>query len=236
MVAKVAQDLLTTHDDGPQRTFLEAASQEILDAFTDTFGIYVACFCEDDDLLSQWRGYPAEGGGYALGFDPHPMRSGTGLRLRRIAYDLDEQAEWVREVLDFLASWLSQLEGRRPVLEYACQVALHETVHLLSECLFCFKHPGFGEEKEWRLVSVTLSGQYPPYAPLHFRVSPWTVVPYLELRPNGKPPGEVGPLPIVDAVVGPNSHPQVAHGALRQLLAANGYDVNPRNSSIPLRV
>lgn len=141
-----------------------------------------------------------------------------------------------REVLDFLASWLSQLEGGQPMLDYAIQVALQETFHLLSECLFCFKDPGFREEKEWRLVSVTLSGQHPPHAPLRFRVSPWAVVPYLELRPNGKPPGEVGLLPIVDAVVGPNPHPQVAQSALSQLLAANGYDVNARNSSIPLRV
>lgn len=94
VVARVARDLLRTHAAGSQKTFLEAASLQILDAFVATFGIYVACFCEDDDLLSQWRGYRAGRGGYALGFDPHPMRSGTGLRLRRIAYNFDEQAEW----------------------------------------------------------------------------------------------------------------------------------------------
>jgi hypothetical protein len=30
--------------------------------------VYITCFCEDGDLLSQWRGY-ADPGGYAIGFD-----------------------------------------------------------------------------------------------------------------------------------------------------------------------
>jgi hypothetical protein len=31
--------------------------------------ICVACFCEDGDLLSQWRGYSGRGYGYSLGFN-----------------------------------------------------------------------------------------------------------------------------------------------------------------------
>ncbi len=36
--------------------------------------VYVACFCEDDNLLSQWRAY-GQAGGYSLGFR---MASGRG--------------------------------------------------------------------------------------------------------------------------------------------------------------
>jgi hypothetical protein len=30
--------------------------------------IFAACFCEDGDLLSQWRGYSESGGGASIGF------------------------------------------------------------------------------------------------------------------------------------------------------------------------
>src|SRR3569623_156181 len=30
--------------------------------------VFVTCFCEDPDLLSMWRSYSAQGGGFCLGF------------------------------------------------------------------------------------------------------------------------------------------------------------------------
>jgi hypothetical protein len=32
------------------------------------YDVYLVCFCENGDQLSQWRGYPSTGGGYAIGF------------------------------------------------------------------------------------------------------------------------------------------------------------------------
>jgi hypothetical protein len=32
--------------------------------------VYIACFSEKRDLLSQWRGYGANGEGYVIGIDP----------------------------------------------------------------------------------------------------------------------------------------------------------------------
>ena len=68
---------------------------------------YICCFCEDGDLLSQWRGYGAVGGGYSLGF----LASRLGLTayrtlespepvLRRVVYNGKQQRRiidrWVR--------------------------------------------------------------------------------------------------------------------------------------------
>src|SRR5260370_11711331 len=33
-------------------------------------GVYICCFCEKDNLLSQWRGYGANGSGVSLQFAP----------------------------------------------------------------------------------------------------------------------------------------------------------------------
>src|SRR5208283_106971 len=49
----------------PESEFLDVASK---------WGMYVSCFCAEGDLLSQWRGYGAQGGGFALGFDRLRLR------------------------------------------------------------------------------------------------------------------------------------------------------------------
>src|ERR1700730_1271189 len=58
--------LSTLEDDtmGPESGFILPGVVEHLTA--ETFRVHVVCFCEDGDLLSQWRGYGADGG-YAVG-------------------------------------------------------------------------------------------------------------------------------------------------------------------------
>ena len=41
--------------------------------------IYVASFCESDDMLSQWRGYGNRGGGYSIGFKVNKSIIKTGI-------------------------------------------------------------------------------------------------------------------------------------------------------------
>src|SRR5271154_3613127 len=42
---------------------------EQFDGLLEYFGAVGVCLSEDGDLLSQWRGYAADGGGIAIGFD-----------------------------------------------------------------------------------------------------------------------------------------------------------------------
>src|SRR4030095_10743470 len=46
---------------------LEQCITNWLDDYENNARVYVSCFCKDGDLLSQWRGYGAYGGGYAVG-------------------------------------------------------------------------------------------------------------------------------------------------------------------------
>ena len=65
-------------------TVRKGAAQEIRDSLfywldvvqtTDKFKTpYLACFCDRDNLLSQWREYGAGGDGFALGFDKQLTR------------------------------------------------------------------------------------------------------------------------------------------------------------------
>jgi hypothetical protein len=72
--------------------------------------IYLTCFCEEDNLLSQWRGY-GQSGGYSVGFRVlsegivcglKPEPSGYSARCVKVEYDRGEQLRRILELLDFL--------------------------------------------------------------------------------------------------------------------------------------
>ncbi len=80
-------------------THLPTWTESLLKTFEDKGDAYMSCFCTKGDLLSQWRGYGATGGGYALGFDARQIsipRSG-GVRLLRVIYKPKDQKEIVRD-------------------------------------------------------------------------------------------------------------------------------------------
>lgn len=232
VILETADKLKSDFKSDAALAFLAAASDGLLNGSTGTQDIYVSCFCADGDQLSQWRGY----GGYALGFDPGRLGATPRLALRRVVYDRAVQEDFVREVLEFCARWLEGTTGRPP-FDHACVVALQATKHTLSEPAFCFKHSGFAEEKEWRLVHRVMGGEHLAHAPLLFRPETNGVVPYVELRPNGQQLEIDALLPISDLVVGPNPHPQLALTATQQMLDSTGLPgVIARSSGIPLRV
>jgi hypothetical protein len=113
--------------------------------------VYIACFCEEGDLLSQWRAYASRGQGFALGFDPRRLMTvvatnpelGRSTKFFRVIYDLAQQQRWVDLAIGKLIAAL-RVNSETNVLN---QVPL-----VFSEMAFAFKHPSFQEEKEWRLV------------------------------------------------------------------------------------
>ena len=130
---------------------------------------FVVCFCENGDLLSQWRGYGSEGPAYALGLDLHPLVTMRSLPaasvLRRVIYDREEQEKLVREAVQ---SWLSavdeELQGRTDDEGIYPYPALGVLQRMLFEMHLCFKNPAFEEEQEWRLIKVVDAAEEARYA------------------------------------------------------------------------
>jgi hypothetical protein len=122
---------------------------------------FVACFCEEEDLLSQWRGYRAGEAGYSLGFDlslqARVAQLPPNTYLRKVIYDRDEQRRSVVNVVNVWVrtaeSLLAATRGLRPedLFPYPAIWALQES---LAQHHLCFKHPGFAEEREWRLIKL----------------------------------------------------------------------------------
>ncbi|MET9575665.1 DUF2971 domain-containing protein [Streptomyces massasporeus] len=171
-----------------------------------TLRVYTTCFCEDGDLLSQWRAYGGAGG-YAIGFRTdelvHLSESVDECRFDKVSYGF-------REAI-----------GRGWLPEYIqANLALDDYLNALT----MVKHPAFREEQEWRLMLAGRRGG----TGLSFRVSPVGLVPYVSLPFSGNAIDKV--------IVGPGQYSaERAKGVRRLLDSLKMFHVSVEVSLSPLR-
>lgn len=112
---------------------------------------YLACFSEEGDLLSQWRGYADDAGGVAIGFSllelgiseklPCTSVENTDtLGLQRCIYDKEKQERFINLIFEIE-------EEPYDVLSI---------VDKLKKMSYLYKNHGFSEEKEWRIIHTPL--------------------------------------------------------------------------------
>ncbi len=202
---------------------------------------YVACFCERDNLLSQWRAY-SQSGGYAIVFPLKELRGGAltvsehhHTELHRVIYDRQIQILLLQLVLDDLISvlnqesvlqlWKSYGAAEKYLFSSSFNIFLQTTA--LTE-IVRFKNPSFEEEREWRLT--VLPGSFKrndqEVQQLRFRTAKGNIVPYLELRPK-----TVTLLPIQSVRYGPTLKQKQAVNALSLLFQQKGYPKIPFNGA-----
>jgi hypothetical protein len=241
-IASDPEQKLRRHIQGITRMLEPWPSEQVREA------IYVACFCEDGDLLSQWRGYGTAG--VSLGFLPEQLeslprppkpiltkqqveRGGVWLgdlddsfrpRFVKVHYG-DPKPEHFDEFAQSVVA-----EARRRV-ERTETGGLHGNVQTDFVALVArFKDPAFEEEREHRLV---LNGSVHTSSLDRFRVGPLGPVPYAEI-----------PVDLDQSlrwiVIGP---PRASHDgrekAILRLLKHHDldglHDVNVSHSEIPFR-
>lgn len=174
--------------------------------------VFVACFCEEGDLLSQWRGYAA-GSGFALGFDaaclagaklkalPKAELPVTMRGLRRVSYGDSELVQRVDQIMKGIIGRPTSHPGT-----LGDHIGRDEILPMLAE----FKHPAFAEEREWRLVATDRYGATVP-----FRSGPLGPTPYVAF--------DFGDA-LVEVKVGPGPHQALRQKAIRRLVG-DGVDV-----------
>lgn len=239
VLSKVVTELEKRYEEMIVRAYLHLLEEIFEIAVIERFDVYVACFCENPDLLSQWRAYPSTGGGYAIGF-----RSSVISRARlleKIIYDEESQLETLRSLVvpscDLLAAG-GRTESEE-YLEKCVGVAVDSAAANLAACTFAFKHPAFKEEAEWRIVRLSARDEAAPpertttpqFRPRAGGLLPFTTL-SLERDGDNEPP-------IAEVVVGPSAHPDLAVKATRELLQTAGYRnaaERVRRSATPLRV
>lgn len=215
--------------------------------------IYLTCFCEDGNLLSQWRSYGASGG-YALGFDFGPKNYGRLLRpepnvytarLVRVEYERSEQIKRCRTILDAVFPILDEpkVTAALPNVESHAKVNYEAISGIVGEMLIeealSFKNSAFRVEQEWRLVvrrrellkqGTDDAGQTP--IPVHHRPARGYLVPYVRLIPAM----ENAKLPLHSIRSGPTLDRLSIILSVHSFLDTNGFrGVRVEQSGIPTR-
>ncbi|MGO9332921.1 MAG: DUF2971 domain-containing protein [Acidimicrobiales bacterium] len=220
---------------------IQLAADVQQELWRDDFACFVACFCQNPDVLSQWRGYAR--GGYAIGFKRADIESTSTeqqfgpYKFQRVDYDEEAKKKELRaQVISAVETY--QRHGmkdqeRLPVF----QSLVDNYFGRLGFYAPLSKSPGFVEEMEWRIVSRVFSVELAEKGILNFRMDPALgLVPYVALGVSAdRSPRRAH---IGEIVIGPTAHPELARRSLRLLLASVGYgedEVLITHSKVPLR-
>ena len=216
--------------------------------------IYLACFCEDDNLLSQWRAY-GQSGGYSLGFryPADDFLTGQGFKPEpntytskwvKVEYDRDEQAKKCAAILDPVLAIFDDPDTTRAMVtvgdhpQVGYSKILSALIDMLLEEIVGFKNKAFDIEKEWRVVvrqreltkQGTDDGGKTPL-PVHFLISKGTLIPYVKLIPTDP----AKKLPIACVRTGPTLDKTTAGMAVSMMLVRNGFSAGVQGSDISVR-
>jgi hypothetical protein len=183
-------------------------------------GIFVTCFCEDGDLLSQWRSYAA--GGYALGFNPSVLLrrfsslEGIQVDFVKVGYGLSAVEAMIPRVLE-------AVEPEPDASPLTRVFSFYQAARAAVRGLASIKHPAFQEEQEWRFIA-SVGDDWP----IHHRIGVPAVVPYISL------PMALSALESV--TVGPGPDMDLRLRGVQSLLSQHK-KVNPivRSSAAPFR-
>ena len=218
--------------------------------------IYCMSFCENKDLLSQWRGYGKGGVAFSIGiknlsysFAVGKMPGIHGDALfpaypRKIIYDQSTISKVIFE-------WIELAQGKAFV-DLLCHHKDRDRIQMsmweaLANTLPLFKHNSFQEEQEWRYIifephiAEHTSGILVNHFPLltKFRARGDFFLPYVELKSENIVQRNPYPrLPICEIVVGPapKETQELIKANLEFYLQANSIcDIIVSISEIPFR-
>ena len=182
----------------------------------DTFYMFITCFCENGDLLSQWRGYGLNQG-YSLGFDVSLLKLIDNIDgVIPVEYGITNPSKYFAHELEFATHRTAHPE----------MSAYNATRNILPR-LVKIKNPCFKEEKEWRLLKQ-FTEEINEDQEILFRKSSNGPIPYQEISF----PREC----LTEVIIGPGEHIDIREKAIRKIL--NYYEfweVTIRISEIPFR-
>jgi hypothetical protein len=188
---------------------------------------FVFSLSNQNDQLSQWRGYCPSGNGVALGFHTGtltaPLRA-TGALLLKCVYDRSEQMALLAELIDVA------INNPPPPGENAALIAadFQRRFGIIASLI---KHEKFREEDEWRVVTPWFA----PERDVLVRPGKSMLIPFVELPIGVREPESISH-PFARIVVGPTPHMQLAAAAAFLALRAAKLDgCGVVQSTIPYR-
>jgi hypothetical protein len=185
--------------------------------------LFVGCFTANGNLLSQWRSYCDPGKGVALGFAPNALTKSAANQswlIGKCIYDEGQQNNLAASILaavDALAK--QEVPSHQHLTPNATQQLFTRIEGDLLRIAVLLKHPAFGEEQEWRVVSPILADYVA--APIEYREGQSMLTPYVKFQLPSTKERDVE----LDRVwVGPTPH------VMNSVLAVNNYLTKHRAS------
>ncbi|AVQ86489.1 DUF2971 domain-containing protein [Plesiomonas shigelloides] len=193
-----------------KESILASKVAELLER-TKELALYVVCFSEVSDSLSQWRGYCPPSFGYSIGFNADRLKElaeNQGFELGRCIYDNNIQKSlidnWVDETIKSLSIGY---EPEQDIEDY-CNKNADKHIHAFVRIAPYLKHQTFEAEQEWRLVSLIPSND----KRLGLREGKSMLIPYATFELNLCNEDnliwniQVGPTPKIDLAFSALSH------------------------------
>lgn len=148
--------------------------------------VFTFSLSQEEDLLSQWRGYCPEDNGFCLvfnieeifkqiksEFDKNEKHRFDDVHLIACIYKKEDKEKRIKEVLNRYWSRYSSASDKTDKESILTDLLLE--IQLFASY---FKHPSFSEEKEKRLIVIS---NYDVASDIMFREGRFSLIPYIEL-------------------------------------------------------
>jgi hypothetical protein len=221
LCARDRQQIATIQE---EKALLTAVDQNLANTTPfNTLPFAITCFCENGDLLSQWRGYGLGEGGIAIGFEARKIVAIVSQwqgYLAPVLYKDEDQKQLAADLIAGMVSQYRTILTSRSVADHAAHLSdfLTAWASLSTYAGPLFKHRGFAEENEWRLIHLIPNLNRVKFLPKSTHLSP-----FVELQIGTKRPDQPDFLPITEVWFGPGRYQEHAQHSCGALLSAYGY-------------
>lgn len=193
--------------------------------------IYVSCFSQQKDCLSQWRGYAQDGQGMAIGFSKEFLQilnRPYSLKFDRIIYKERIQNKFISKIVNENIKKMTRTGVGHAALELTSNYMLDFPL---------YKNPSFEDENEWRIILLSNpdhqgNGSFRDFKFLapKFRVNNGSIISYIEMDFSN-----IKNDFIKEIWIGPKS--KIIKKDIVNLLAAEGYYKDtPYNENEPILI
>lgn len=187
---------------------------------------YAVCFCEDLDSLSQWRAYSKGVQGVCVTFDFSDLKKFVRNNEATIVKIIYSDASTVSKMREKLRDVLFDTKDFDDIIGYNSRDVYNSLYKGVSFLLPQFKHYGFRDEKEHRIVLQINNGEEDV---CNFRVVENRIVPYIEMKFKDK-------VPLRSVTVGPGVDQELTKRSVEAFLRHKEYiDIEVNVSTVPFR-
>ena len=189
--------------------------------------IFVTCFSESHDDLSQWRGYTSPGDGYAVTFYRDRLEDiakSAGWRLMKCRYG---DSAVYRALIPTMEKLILDHTETGPDNEARAAETVAQLQHHLQDVSPYLKHDAFKSEKEWRLISPPMDDVEDTF---EYRIGRSFLTPYVKFSL-----GELDSNTVPGITTGPGPNAGLAQNAVLTFMRQNGIHATGSVASAPYR-